>query len=73
MSKSAPKRARISDDDLRATLQSFQDGITGKVASKKNTLLTVGGGALLLALLVFFMLGKRTGRKQTTLVEIRRI
>lgn len=64
---------KISAEDLQRKLQSFQDGIQGKVEEQKNTLLTVGGGALVVLLLVFFLLGKRSGKKQTTLVEIRRL
>lgn len=64
---------KISVEDLQRKLQSFQDGIQGKVEEQKNTLLTVGGGALVVLLLLFFVLGKRSGKKQTTLVEIRRL
>ena len=64
---------KISPEDLHRKLQSFQDGIQGKVEDKKSTLMTVGGGALLVLLIVFFLLGKRAGKKKTTLVEIRRI
>jgi hypothetical protein len=74
MSKTAPATdARISADDLRNKLQSFQDSVQGKVDDKKNTLLAVGGGVLAVVLLVAFLLGKRSGKKKTTLVEIRRI
>lgn len=73
MSKTAPTPEKISPDDLRAKIQSFQDGIRGEVANKRNTIVTVGGGALVVMLIIFFLLGKRSGRKKTTLVEIRRI
>ena len=73
MRKPAPTPERISADDLRAKIQSFQDGIRGEVADKRNRIITVGGGVLVIVLLVFFLLGKRSGRKKTTLVEIRRI
>lgn len=64
---------KISAEDLQRKLQSFQDGIQGKVDEQKNNLLAVGGGALVIVLLLFFLLGKRSGKKQTTLVEIRRL
>lgn len=63
----------ISAEDLQDKLQSFQDGIQGKVDDKKSTLVAVGGVALVILILIFFMLGKRAGKKKTTLVEIRRI
>ena len=64
---------KISPDDLHRTLQSFQDGIQGKVDDKKSTLVAVGGGVLVVVIIVVFLLGKRAGKKKTTLVEIRRI
>jgi len=64
---------KISPEDLHRKLQSFQDGIQGKVDDQKSTLMAVGGGALVVLLIVFFLLGKRAGKKKTTLVEIRRI
>lgn len=40
---------------------------------KKNTFATIAGtGGILLVLLVF-LLGRRSGKKKTTLVEIRRV
>lgn len=64
---------KITAEELQRKLQSFQDGIQGKVEDQKSTLLTVGGGALVVLLILFFLLGKRSGKKQTTLVEIRRL
>ena len=64
---------KISPEDLQRKLQSFQDGIQGKVEDKKSTLMTVGGVALVVLLVVVFLVGKRAGKKRSTLVEIRRI
>jgi hypothetical protein len=72
MSSTAPTE-KISPDDLREKLRSFQDGLQGKVDDKKNTLITAGGVALVVLLILFFLLGKRSGKKKTTLVEIRRV
>ncbi len=73
MSKTEVAEERISADELRDKLQSFQDGVQASVDDKKNTLLAVGGGVLVVLLILFFLLGKRAGKKKTTLVEIRRI
>ena len=73
MSKTVTSEPKISADDLRNKIQSFQDGIQGKVDDQKSTLMAVGGGALVVLLIIFFLLGKRAGKKKTTLVEIRRI
>jgi hypothetical protein len=64
---------KISPEDLQRKLQSFQDGIQGKVEDKKSTLMTVSGVALVVLLVVVFLVGKRAGKKKSTLVEIRRL
>jgi hypothetical protein len=73
MSKTEVAEERISADEMRDKLQSFQDGLQHRVEDSKNTLLAVGSGVLIVMLIVFFLLGKRAGKKKTTLVEIRRI
>lgn len=65
--------SKVTPEDLRANFQALQDGVKGKVDDQKSTIQTVAGvGGLLLVLLVF-LLGRRSGKKKTTLVEIRRI
>ncbi len=63
----------ITRDDLEARFAGLQSGLKGKVASKKNTIVTaVSVGAVVLLIIVFLM-GKRSGKRKTTLVEIRRV
>jgi hypothetical protein len=65
--------SKVTPDDLRANFQALQDGLKGKVDDQRSTLATVAGaGGLLLAIIVF-LLGRRSGKKKTTLVEIRRV
>ncbi len=73
MSKQTTTTGKISEADLKNKLQAFQDGLQGKVEDQKSTLLTIGGVTLVVLLLAFFLLGKRSGKKRTTLVEIRRV
>ena len=67
----SPKR--VSRDDLEAKFRSFQGGIQSTVEGSKQTLMAgaAAGGFLLLVLV--FLIGKRSGKKKTTLVEIRRV
>lgn len=65
--------SKITPADLENKLKSFQDGVQARVDDKKNTLVAVAGGVGIAVLIIFFLLGKRAGKKQTTLVEIRRI
>ena len=64
---------RVSRDDLEAKFRDLQDDVKGKVDDKKRPLLigVVLGGVVLL--LLVFLIGKRSGKKKTTLVEIRRV
>jgi len=64
---------KITRDDLEARFAGLQSGLKGKVESKRNTIVTaVSVGAVALMIIVFLM-GKRSGRRKTTLVEIRRV
>jgi hypothetical protein len=47
--------------------------IMAKVASRKQTLNTPASAAAIVILLIVFLLGKRSGKRKTTLVEIRRV
>jgi hypothetical protein len=73
MSKTAAPTTTITRDDLETKLRSFQSGIQGKVDDQKSTLVTIGAVAGVILLLIVFVLGKRSGKKKTTFVEIRRI
>lgn len=65
--------SKITPEDLRDKLQAFQGDIQGKVDDQKMSIATVAGGVGLVLLLVMFMLGKRSGKKKSAIVEIRRV
>jgi hypothetical protein len=67
------QQTKITRSDLESKFRAFQGEIQGKVDDKKQTLITVGAGLGMFLMLVFFLLGRRSGKKKTTLVEIRRI
>ena len=64
---------QISRDDLEAKLSSLQTGFGRKIADRRKTIITVGGGVGLAMSHVFFLLGRRSGTKKTTIVEIRQV
>ncbi len=72
MSKTAAP-TKITRDDLENKLRAFQGDMQGKLDDKKSTLMAVGVGVGAILLIVFFLLGKRSGKKKTTFVEIRRV
>jgi hypothetical protein len=63
----------ISRDDLETKLRAFQGDIKDKVDDQKRNIAAVGAGVGTLLLILFFLLGKRSGKKKSTVVEIRRI
>jgi hypothetical protein len=72
MSKSETP-SKITPEDLEGKLRAFQGGVQAKVESKRNTLVMAGAAGVTVLLIIFFLMGKRSGKKKTTLVEIRRI
>lgn len=73
MAKRAAATEKITRDDLEAKFADLQSGIQGKAQSKKGTLITAAGVGAVLLVLVVFLLGKRSGKRKTTVVEIRRV
>jgi hypothetical protein len=63
----------ISRNDLEARLSELQTGFGRKIADRKKTIVTVGAGVTIVIVVVFFLLGRRSGAKKTTIVEIRRV
>jgi hypothetical protein len=73
MAKQAVVRTKITRDDLEQNFRSLQEGARSKVDDKRTTIATAAGiGGLLIVLLVF-LLGRRSGLKKTTMIEIRRV
>ena len=73
MAKRARANEKITRDDLEATFADLQSGIQGKVESKKSTLITAATIGAVVLMLIVFMLGRRSGKRKTTVVEIRRV
>jgi hypothetical protein len=74
MAKAAPASGqRITRDDLEQRFSALQGELKGKVASRKQTLITGASVLAVVVLLIVFLLGKRSGKRKTTLVEIRRV
>jgi hypothetical protein len=74
MAKAAPAGSgRITRDDLERHFAAVQDEIQGKVRDRKRTIIGAVSVTAILVLLIVFLLGKRSGKRKTTLVEIRRV
>ena len=63
----------VSKEDLRNTLQSFQDGRRGQVDDRRSLIVTTGIVLGIALVVMAYLLGRRGGRRRSTLVELRRI
>jgi hypothetical protein len=64
---------RVTRDDIEAKLRAIQSDVTDRVESKRSTVLTGAGIAAVILLILVYLLGRRTGTRKTTIVEIRRV
>jgi hypothetical protein len=69
----APAPTKVTRDDLEARFQALQDSVRGQVTDKKSTFLTAAGAGALILIVIIFLLGRSSGKKKTTYVEIRRV
>jgi len=72
VSKTAPP-THISRNDLESKLRAFQGDIRGRVKDQKSNLMAAGAIVGTVLLIIFFLLGRRSGKKKSTIVEIRRV
>ena len=71
--RTPPPPTNVTRDDLEQRFRQLQEGVRGQVDDRKNTFFTAAGIGGLLIVLIIFMLGRRSGKKKTTYVEIRRV
>ena len=64
---------KVTRDDIEASLRAIQTGVEGKVVSQRTKIIRAASAAAVILVLLIFVLGKRSGRKKTAIVEIRRI
>jgi len=68
--KSKPK---ISAEDIEAKLRSLQGDVQEKVEDKKTNVLIAVSVVGLVLVFAFYFLGRRSGRRRSTLVEVKRV
>lgn len=64
---------RVTRADLEQGLRGLQDDLQGRVEDRKGGIVTAAVGVGVVLVIVFFLLGRRSGKKRSTLVEIRRL
>jgi hypothetical protein len=68
-----PADERITREDIEQSLRAIQTGVEGKVRSKRTRIIQGASLGVVLLVVLVFVLGRRAGRKRTTIVEIRRV
>jgi hypothetical protein len=63
----------VTRADIEAKLREIRGEVDTGVESARNVALIVGAVAAVAVVGTVFFLGKRRGRKQTTVVEVRRV
>lgn len=63
----------IERDDLEAKLRELQGEVNDTKESAASTLLTVAAVAAVGVIAIAFLVGRRKGKKRTTVVEVRRL
>jgi len=70
--KPRPSRP-ITPHDLERGFAGVQQGFRQQIEDRRSAVLTIAGGIGFVVVAVIFLLGRRSGRRKTTFVEIRRV
>ena len=66
-------QSTITRDDIEAKFRELQRDVDDTVETTMGLAVVVGAAAVVGILAVAFVLGRKRGRKRTTVVEIRRV
>jgi len=70
---SQKSNSKISAEDIEAKLRSLQGDVQERVEDQKTNVLIASGFVALVLVVAFYFLGRRSGRRRSTLVEVRRV
>ncbi len=73
MSADAGIQRRITRADIEAKLRDLRGEVQETAEAAKTPILAVAGGVAAVVVVLAFLLGKRRGRRKSTVVEIRRV
>ena len=73
MSADAGIQRRITRGDIEAKLRDMRGEVQETAEAVKTPILAIAGSVAAAVIVVAFLLGKRRGRRKSTVVEIRRV
>jgi len=69
----SPAAERITRDQIEAKFRELTGDVTDEVESTRAQVVTVGLAAAVLLVAAVFLIGRRSGRRRSAVVEVRRI
>lgn len=64
---------KITRDQIEAKLRDLTGGVTEEAQEAKSQALAIGLAVVVVSVAVVFLIGRRMGRRKSTIVEVRRI
>jgi hypothetical protein len=69
----SPADEKITRDQIEAKLREVTGGVGDEVEGVKSQALAIGLGVVVVTVAIVFLIGRRAGRRKSTIVEVRRI
>jgi len=69
----SPADEKITREQIEGKLREMTGGVSEEVEGVKSQALAIGLGVVVVSVAVVFLLGRRMGRRKSTIVEVRRI
>jgi hypothetical protein len=69
---STPTRGKVTKADIEQKLRNLQGDVEDKIASQRQKIIGAVVAVGVLTMIIAFLLGRRSGKKKNTVVEIRR-
>lgn len=63
---------KITRDELESKFRALQADIQGRAADKKQSVIAIGSAVATVIVLVAYLMGRRSGRRRATRLNIRR-
>jgi hypothetical protein len=63
---------KITRDDLESKFRALQADIQGRAADKKQSVIAIGSAVATVIVLVAYLMGRRSGRRRASRLNIRR-
>jgi hypothetical protein len=71
--KGADHEGPVTRSDLEGKLRELHSGVGDTAQSAKSTMLAVGAAVAVGVVAIAWWMGRRNGKKRTTVVEVRRV